>query len=139
MLSVCQQVYSAVLLAIRPGIRGSELYAIAAAASRAQPYFTTPELTRPALFYSQDDLQVGRFFMHNVSAGHGIGREAHELPYLTPANVVGVPDPPLEPNMVLTVESAQTSWTVFNIEDSVTVTPDGFDLLSTMDRGLAVC
>ena len=58
----------------------------------------------------------------------------HELPYITPAFLPEIPDPPLEPNMVIAVESSHTSWAIFNIEDTILVTDDGYEFLTSIDR-----
>ncbi len=67
--------------------------------------------------------------------GHGIGLALQELPFLV-ADSSFV----LEPGMVFCVELPyyELGWGGFNIEDTVVVTEDGCDVLSTLDRSLRV-
>lgn len=67
--------------------------------------------------------------------GHGIGIEYYDLPVLTPTS-----DVPLEVNMTFEVETPYYRLGVGGafIEDTVRVTPDGTEILTTLDRDLIV-
>ena len=99
--------------AIRPGVMALELFNIAQEAVRKAGY---PEYRR-----------------HQM--GHGIGLGLHEDPHISPTN-----DRALEPGMVLCIEVPYyiANFGGFNLEDVVLVTEDGYESISTIDRGLYV-
>ncbi len=93
------------LEAIRPGITGAELDAIA----------------RRII----DDSGYGQYFGHGL--GHGVGLEVHELPHI---NTRG--DVPIQPGMVITIEPGVyiPDFGGVRIEDLVLVTDSGYRILS---------
>ena len=94
------------------------------------------------------DRGFGDAFVH--STGHGLGIEVHETPRLAkrrpeadrPTRTGYFRDPDvLEAGMVVTVEPGGylDGFGGVRIEDDVLVTPEGRDVLTSVDRGLAVC
>jgi Xaa-Pro aminopeptidase len=76
----------------------------------------------------------GEYFVHGL--GHGIGLQVHESPRFS-----SVSDEVLEPGMVVTVEPGVYFEGEFGIriEDDVLVTETGFEVLSTLPKGLDDC
>src|SRR5262249_36301676 len=73
----------------------------------------------------------GDFFGHGL--GHGLGLQVHEAPAVRPnSNDV------LQPGMVITVEPGiyLPGWGGVRIEDDILVTPDGYELLTSVKRDL---
>lgn len=101
----------AALAAIRPGALGKDVDAAARAAI--------------------DRAGLGERFSHSL--GHGIGLEVHEGPALRLDS-----KHTLEAGNVVTVEPGVyiPEWGGIRIEDDVLVTPDGYELLSTLPRDL---
>jgi Xaa-Pro aminopeptidase len=66
-------------------------------------------------------------------AGHGIGRQIHEAPFLRSTTTAQ-----LQPWMVVTVEPGiyLPGWGGIRIEDDVLVTPDGCEVLTSIPRSL---
>jgi Xaa-Pro dipeptidase len=79
------------------------------------------------------DAGYGSFFTHRT--GHGIGMQAHEAPYIFSGN-----ETTLEPGMSFTIEPGiyLPGKGGIRIEDNVVVTPQGMDVLSTLDREIQV-
>lgn len=73
------------------------------------------------------------FYRHHV--GHGIGLEAHEAPMLSAGN-----NTEIVPGMVLCVETPYYVWNLggFAPEDTILVTGQGYELLTTPERELRV-
>lgn len=96
---------------IRPGATGQEIDAEARAALAESGY--------------------AEFFTHGL--GHGIGLQVHEAPALRPKS-----ETILEPGMVVTVEPGVyiPGWGGVRIEDDVLVTPDGCEVLTSVNREL---
>ena len=66
--------------------------------------------------------------------GHGVGRDVHEIPFLTPYN-----DSELESGMVITVEieAKLSDWTIaVNLEDQILVTDRGYRDFNFVDLSL---
>jgi Xaa-Pro aminopeptidase len=97
---------------IRPGVKASELFRIGVAA--LDRYNVGPALS----------------FM-----GHGIGLSIHENPFLNAFD-----ERPLEPGMVISVEPQieVPGLTMFQAEDTVVVTNDGYETFSSLPTGLDV-
>jgi D-alanyl-D-alanine dipeptidase len=78
-----------------------------------------------------EDAGFGKYFVHRT--GHGIGLEGHEHPYIVEGNPL-----PLEPGMVFSIEPGIYLPGEFGvrIEDIVTVTSHGVDVLNESPRGL---
>jgi Xaa-Pro aminopeptidase len=74
---------------------------------------------------------LGRYFRHGT--GHGVGIAVHEEPRIAPGQ-----DTLLEQNMVFTVEPGVyiPGWGGVRIEDTVRVTHDGCELLSSVSKEL---
>jgi Xaa-Pro aminopeptidase len=114
-----EEVYAAVLTAqeqalhcIRPGVKAHDVDA-AARSAIAEAGF-------------------GSFFIHGL--GHGLGLQVHESPALR-TNSQDV----LAAGMVVTVEPGiyLPGWGGIRIEDDVLVTPDGYEVLSSVPKDLA--
>lgn len=71
------------------------------------------------------------YYLH--STGHNLGREVHEMPFITPTD-----ESLLEAGMVLTVEPGLyfTDWGGVRIEDDLLVTPDGAEILPRSTKEL---
>jgi Xaa-Pro aminopeptidase len=76
-----------------------------------------------------------KFFGHGL--GHGIGRDIHELPTLRKTGEAEV----LRPGMIVTVEPGiyLPGEGGVRIEDDVLITPDGCQVMSSLDKSLAGC
>jgi Xaa-Pro aminopeptidase len=105
---------------------------------RAQQYAI--ESVKPGVKASQVDFAArkyitdkgyGEYFLHR--AGHGIGLEVHELPYITESS-----DVILEPGMVFSIEPGIYLDGEFGIriEDLVMVTEDGVEVLNQFTKEL---
>jgi Xaa-Pro aminopeptidase len=98
------------------------------------------ELLRPGAKAQEVDAEArrviaeagfGDFFGHGL--GHGIGLQVHEAPSLRPnSNHV------LQAGMVVTVEPGiyLPNWGGVRIEDDVLITPDGYEVLTSVPRDL---
>jgi Xaa-Pro aminopeptidase len=111
-----EKVYAVVLKAqeqairaIRPGVRGHTIDAEA----------------RSVI----EDAGFGKFFGHGL--GHGIGLQVHEGPSIRTNS-----DAILQPGMVFTVEPGiyLPGWGGVRIEDDVLVTPDGYEVLTSVPK-----
>jgi len=110
---VVHQAQQAATAAVRPGIVAAEIDRVARALI--------------------NDAGYGEYFIHRT--GHGIGLEGHEHPYLVEGN-----EEPLEPGMCFSIEPGIYLPGQFGvrIEDIVTVTQTGVELLNNSSRALAV-
>ncbi len=98
---------------VRPGLKVAEMFE---AAVKVPPTRGIPEYRR-----------------HHI--GHGLGLSSHERPFLAPWNQAE-----LQEGMVLCVETPYYLWGVggFAPEDQLTVTKDGYELMTTPQRELIV-
>jgi Xaa-Pro aminopeptidase len=82
---------------------------------------------------AHETLERHGYAMLATQAGHGIGRDVHEPPYLAPWD-----DAILAPGMVIDLEPAMRVAGVgsVNIEDMVLVTENGCDVLTNFPRAL---
>jgi Xaa-Pro aminopeptidase len=95
-------------LEVRPGVRPCDLYRLCMGMFEERGYSSlTPQ------------------------AGHSLGRMVHEPPFLTPRY-----ERPLEPSMIVVVEPTMRvqGEGSFNIEDTLLVTEDGVECLTTVPR-----
>ncbi|MCL4516355.1 MAG: aminopeptidase P family protein [Firmicutes bacterium] len=109
--SIVLEAQLAGLGAVRAGMRGSEVDAVA----------------RRVIA----DAGYGEYFGHGL--GHGVGLEIHEAPRLAPSD-----DTLLAPGMVVTVEPGIyiPDWGGVRIEDMVVVTDDGCEVLTGSTKEL---
>lgn len=100
-------------LAVKPGLRGKEVDAVARAVI--------------------DQAGYGEYFGHGL--GHGVGLETHEEPVLNPRSSTV-----LKSGMVVTVEPGIyiPEWGGVRIEDMVLVTKEGMELLTGSSRELII-
>lgn len=103
------------LAMIRPGITGAEIFEAA-----------VEEVRRTG---------IPRYGRQHVGHGIGIGLAGYDKPLLAPGDRT-----PLEPNMVLCVETPyyELGWGSVQVEDMIVVTEDGHRRLTTMGRELQV-
>jgi Xaa-Pro dipeptidase len=107
---------------VRPGVRASQLFAAGVDAV----------------------VKAGIPHYRRHHAGHGIGLEFYEAPLLVPASsaggihAAGEQDVALEPGMVINVELPyyEVGRGGLQIEDTVVVRPNGYELLTVADRGM---
>ena len=121
LFAATRAVEDAVFEALRPGVAGAELYAVAEAvvARGAVSHFAPGSLTLPGF------------------VGHGIGLELDEPPVLWPRD-----ETHLQAGMVLAIEielSAPAQGTMIKLEDTVVVGTDGYELLTGTPRELIEC
>jgi Xaa-Pro aminopeptidase len=111
--AVLQEAQEAACDAVRPGITGEQLDAV------ARDVIT--------------DAGFGEFFIHRT--GHGIGLEEHEEPYIVSGNTE-----PLEPGMAFSIEPGiyLPDRHGARIEDIVVCTEDGGERLNLVTRDLLV-
>lgn len=97
--------------AVRPGITGHDVDAVARSVITEAGF--------------------GDYFGHGL--GHGIGLQVHEAPAVRP-NSQAV----LQPGMVITIEPGiyLPGWGGVRIEDDVLVTPDGYEVLTSVTKDL---
>ena len=80
-------------------------------------------------------LKAGYSDFHRHHVGHGLGLEAHEEPILSPTN-----DTEILPGMVLCIEVPYYIWGLggFAPEDTILVTEEGYEPLTTPERELII-
>ncbi|MFA9444479.1 M24 family metallopeptidase [Egicoccus sp. AB-alg6-2] len=107
------------------------------AGEQAQLELVRPGVTARELF----DVAVETVETHGLApyrrhhCGHGIGREVYEPPIIAPSY-----DTPLEPGMTFCFETPfyELGWGGMMVEDTLVVTEDGCQMLSSSDRSLRV-
>jgi Xaa-Pro aminopeptidase len=109
---IVRSAQEAALRAIRPGVKGHDVDAVARGVIAAAGY--------------------GEYFGHGL--GHGIGLQVHEAPALRPNS-----DHVLQPGMVVTVEPGiyLPGQGGVRIEDDVLVTRDGCEVLTSVAKDFA--
>jgi Xaa-Pro aminopeptidase len=116
-----------------PSAALGQLYEAVAKAHQAAVAAVRPGVRPSAIDRAARDVLasygLGEAFGHGT--GHGIGLEIHEDPRIG-REAPGVPDTPVEPGMIFTIEpGAYVPRTGgVRIEDDVLVTPDGCELLT---------
>jgi Xaa-Pro aminopeptidase len=108
---IVEQAVQAALGVVRPGVRARDIDAAARAVIEAAGY--------------------GQYFVHRT--GHGLGIDIHEPPYITATS-----DAVLEEGHVFSIEPGIYLPGRFGVrlEDIVTVTPDGPEILSVLPRAI---
>jgi Xaa-Pro aminopeptidase len=121
----------------KPGQRGEGIHAIVKAAhdraiDAVRPGISCRELDAVARSYICEN-GYGEFFGHGL--GHGVGLEIHEAPTLSPRSAAI-----LEAGMVITIEPGIyiPGFGGVRIEDTVVVTDDGCDVITSADKQLLV-
>jgi Xaa-Pro aminopeptidase len=104
------------------------LEAQARAIKAIRPGISVKEVDLAARGYIQDS-GYGKNFNHGL--GHGIGLQTHELPDIRSSS-----DHILQPGMIVTIEPGiyLEGFGGVRIEDDVLVTPDGYEVLSTLPK-----
>jgi Xaa-Pro aminopeptidase len=111
MYSTTLQLTDLCIMAVKPGVKASDIANICAL-----------ELKRQGLELT---FRAGRL-------GHGIGLMLTEPPHIAEYDSTV-----LEPGMIITIEPGfVTDYGVFQAEENVLVTPDGFEILSTANTAL---
>jgi len=120
-----------------PGLREREIHAIVKAAhdlaiERVKPGLKCKELDAVARDYITER-GFGDYFGHGL--GHGVGLDIHEKPTLSPRS-----DAVLKEGMVITIEPGIyiPGFGGVRIEDTLVVTADGFQILTSADKQLLV-
>ncbi len=95
-----------------------------------RPGVTCADVDRAVLGYFEDNHLLQYWRQH---VGHGIGLRNHEAPFLDLGDHT-----PVEPGMVFTIEPGLYSAEVggFRHSDTVAVTPDGIDILTSYPRDI---
>lgn len=114
-----------------------ERYEAILAGELAQLKFARPGVTATQVF----DVAVAEVERHGLTpyrrhhCGHGIGLDVYEAPIID-----GKTDLVLEPGMVFCFETPyyELGWGGMMVEDTLVITEDGCELLSTSDRSLRV-
>ncbi|MDQ0512985.1 M24 family metallopeptidase [Ancylobacter amanitiformis] len=107
------------------------------AGQRAALALVGPGVRSDALFHATVEAVraagLPHYRRHHV--GHGLGLDSHEYPTLGPAEPVA-----LEPGMVINVETPyyRPGWGGLMYEDTLVITEDGTDRLTTLDAGLLI-
>lgn len=120
-----------------PDNRSREIYGVVLAAhdmaiEAVKPGIKLKELDAVARSYIAEK-GYGDYFGHGL--GHGLGLEVHEKPSLSPRS-----DGLLECGMVVTIEPGIyiPGWGGVRIEDTVVVTDDGCDIITTVPKDIMV-
>ena len=114
-----------------------EFHAVVQAANRAARDLAGPGIAAEALDMAarQVIIEAGYGSLLRHRAGHGIGLEAYEAPYIAPGN-----RRLLEPGMVFTLEPGiyRIGEIGIRIEDMLLITDDGAECLTSLPRELVV-
>jgi Xaa-Pro aminopeptidase len=121
----------------KPMQRAKEVHSIVRAAhdlaiSAVRPGISCKDLDETARGYIREK-GYGDYFGHGL--GHGIGLEIHEMPTLSPRSTAV-----LDEGMVITIEPGIyiPGFCGVRIEDTVVVTSDGCDVITSADKRLLV-
>lgn len=120
-----------------PGVREREIHAIVKTAhdlaiEQVRPGLGCKELDAMAREYIRE-CGYGEYFGHGL--GHGVGLEIHENPTLSPRS-----EAILEEGMVVTIEPGIyiPGFGGVRIEDTLLVTADGYQVLTSADKQLLI-
>ncbi len=121
----------------KPGLREKEIHSIVRTAhdlaiSAVKPGISCKDLDEVARGYIRDK-GYGDYFGHGL--GHGVGLDIHELPTLSPRSSAA-----LDEGMVVTIEPGIyiPGFGGVRIEDTVVVTGNGCNVLTSADKQLLV-
>ncbi|HIJ88984.1 MAG TPA: aminopeptidase P family protein [Desulfuromonadales bacterium] len=121
----------------KPGLRAEEIHAIVRSAhdlaiSAVRPGISCKDLDEIARGYIREK-GYGDYFGHGL--GHGVGLEIHEAPTLSPRSTAV-----LEEGMVITIEPGIyiPGFGGVRIEDTVVVTADSCEILTSADKQLHI-
>jgi len=118
LFGVVRKAQDAAIAAIRPGVRSSEVYRAAARVAEDEGY-------------GPDFMGRGRYGVEYL--GHGVGLEIDEQPLIGPQNHIVLKEGmtlALEPKLIF------PGVTGVDIEDTVLVTPEGCEVLTSGEREL---
>jgi Xaa-Pro aminopeptidase len=125
----------------RPSVELARVHAAVLAAQEAAVASIRPGVQASAVDAAAREVLEGAGYAEAIlhGTGHGLGLEVHEEPRLGRAQP-GLPDPVLEPGMVVTVEPGAyiAGLGGVRIEDDVVVTGEGREILTDAPRALWV-
>lgn len=121
----------------KPSARQRELFDFSVAAcmtgiEKVKAGVTPKEITQ-AIDSFVDNSDYTNNYVSRGGCGHSIGLDIHEVPLITLAN-----EEPLKPGMIIAIEPSfyEENMGMFNIEENILVTEDGYEILTPLDHDL---